>query len=178
MAGEFTGQTDLTLTFEGDLDLSSGDLATSNSVTWLSEVINMVLRTSPGEYAVYPAVGGSLDEFIGEQNTRATADKIRERITNSLTYQPWANPGRLGARVVPTGKDTIAAFITLDLPTGSRIYVDMLDFGYSESGTVIRHLKIGDTPDGKITTNMGSQRIPENKYLRRIWEAREGNLYQ
>ena len=178
MDSTFTGYTDFALTHDGDIALSGGDIATVSGLDWLTQTINFVLRTEPGDYSVDPAIGGSLAGFIGENNTRELASKIRKRILSALSYESWATPGRIEARVVPMSSDSISVFITLDMPNETRTYLSMAEFDYTTGGTTFKDLKLAKRVAGAGEEETGptgyKHSVPENKYLRRIRDYNKG----
>jgi phage baseplate assembly protein W len=174
----FTGYTDFALTKDGDIALDKGDIQTATGLDWLTQTIIFVLRTEPGDYLVDTYIGGSLEKFIGEQNTRELASKIRETVLRSLNYEPWAHPGKLECRVVPMTSDSLSLYITLDLPNETRTYLAVAEFDYSTGGIVMKDLKLKDTVAESGTREVGvtgyTHEVTENKYLKRIRDNNKG----
>jgi hypothetical protein len=105
--------TDVTLTYDTDLDFADGDLMRSNGVDAVKRKIYALLITEPGDWKLYPDEGASLNPFIGEHNTRDTARRIEEYIIDKI--QSHVVPATVGVKVVPLSRESVKCYLDLSL---------------------------------------------------------------
>ena len=76
----FTNQGDFVIGHTGDILDSSHDILRSV----YQEIINRV-KSSIKDWSLYPEIGASISDFVGEANTKLIAEAIKTRIKTSLT---------------------------------------------------------------------------------------------
>lgn len=106
---------ELDQSFLGDLILdSSGDIKTTALPENAMEniAINRVKAVS-GDWG-YSSFGANLMTFIGQQNTRENADKIKKNIIFALTADGLISRTALNVRIVPVTKDSVSIFISVN----------------------------------------------------------------
>lgn len=169
MGGYFIGQTDIGMTLDGDIMVSSnGDFMLVDGFEWLYREVNKRIRTTNPSWILYPTYGASMDDFQGQPNTEAVAQEIRRRLVDVLSRDNIGYPGEFSVLVVPTSIDGIAVFIYLDI-AGNRTEISKLIYEYSNG--VVQPLE---------PNNHRWQPVGENKLLEQ--ETRKGtglpNKYQ
>ncbi len=77
---------DLKFSYNGDYDLSSGDLADTSEDGLLSlrQQLHSIMASSFKDWEIYPNFGAGLNDFVGEANTRSTARTLQDRIRTSI----------------------------------------------------------------------------------------------
>jgi uncharacterized protein len=66
------------------------------------QMIEILLRTRPGEQLMRPAFGGGLADFLHEPNTTTTRRRITDAVTNVLTaFEPRILLDRVEVNEVP-----------------------------------------------------------------------------
>jgi len=167
----FQGQTDVSMTPEGDIELENGDFRIIDGIEWLSQSTHFVLKTYPGDFRLDPGLGCIAPDYIGMPNTPENAQEIKDSIRNAMNYDVWSVPGRFNCRVVPTDKNEVSAFVYIDLPGESRVYLNMLQFDYTGLGVESVQLYRQSQQPATVETTIGRHAVPENKYLQRIHDA-------
>lgn len=95
---------DLRFNWNGDFDLGpDGDLAhtTNDRLESVRQEIHDICASALGDWEVYPNRGASLDDFVGEPNTRLVGDRIHDRLRIALTSAGVVLEDDLDIRVVP-----------------------------------------------------------------------------
>lgn len=68
----------------------------------VSQMIEILLRTRPGEQLMRPTFGGGLADYLHEPNTTTTRRRIHDAVTNVLTrYEPRILLDRVEVNEVP-----------------------------------------------------------------------------
>ena len=101
---------DLSFSADGDYYLGEdGDLASNDSdhIQSIIEAVRTELSSGKGDWALHPYIGANLDDFIGESNSRVTADGIRSRIEESLSRPELIPFGDFEVKVVPVAVDKV-----------------------------------------------------------------------
>lgn len=80
------------------------------------QVIKNRLLTDNPDWFHHPTMGSDLTDLIGEPNTRETAYKGVDYITNALTYNNFLSPGEFSIRPVPISETEILFVLTIALP--------------------------------------------------------------
>lgn len=125
---------DLELTRRGDLAISnvsavgaraefaerreafrSGDVLTTvfDQIRSTKQFIYMWLKYSKGDFRDYPDVGLNLDDFVGEPNTRETANSIKSRIINGLIAAGIVRAGDIDVSIIPIDLHSILITISI-----------------------------------------------------------------
>ena len=120
MAGNYDSK-DLTWTWNGDFSLDdSGDLAHNedDALESIETEIITVIKSSTGDWASHPRIGTNLWRFVGEPNTRANADKIKDAISVSLVSAGLVRRGDIKVDINAVGLDTLYVKVFLKaIPT-------------------------------------------------------------
>lgn len=134
---DFSWDGDFIVDDRGDLKDSSDDLLRS-----IKTEILTVVKSALGDWREDTSVGAGLDDFVGEQNSRETAEGIKLRLTSSLSS--IVNTSDLTLRMVPVNVYKILILMTLEvLPTvenrlqaGATISATFL-YDYVENGIYV-----------------------------------------
>lgn len=79
-----------------------GQLSYPTLETSVRQLIQVILRTRPGEQLMRPEFGAGLESFLHEPNTLMTRRRIRDRIAESLTrWEPRISLDRVEVEEVP-----------------------------------------------------------------------------
>jgi len=95
---------DARFSWNGDFNLSSdNDIEVNNSDGLLSllDQIHSECASSLENWEIYPNKGAGLDDFIGEPNTRYTADRIHDRLRLALVGSNLVAEDDLEIHVIP-----------------------------------------------------------------------------
>jgi len=154
-------ETDICLSYAGGgIITDDGDLKLTQDLDALSREISRIVRTVNPAWKIYPNIGAGIEEFVGEPNTRGIALEITKRLNYILNQNQIAYPGRLFARVVPSGDETLMIFIFLKDSKG-RILIDKEVFNFKDG--VAGH--IYDPSEVKEIVPNIRHAIPTNPYL-------------
>jgi hypothetical protein len=136
---------DLDWSFRGDLYIDEkGDIQDTRSdlLRSLQNEVMTIVNSSKGDWLLYPTLGASLDEMIGEPNTKATARAIEQKIVTQLTTIGIVRASDLQVKVVPITIHRVAILVTISCmrTTGNGLAQDQITsrllFDFSEHGTV------------------------------------------
>lgn len=97
-------QIDVAWSWNGDISTGrDGDIADTSEdyLISLSQDLHSVAASEIGDWELYLGIGAGLDEFIGEPNTKETANLIHDRLKVSLVSLGLVAEGDLSIRVVP-----------------------------------------------------------------------------
>lgn len=117
MINEAIGIVDLKWSNDGDFTLANGDLADTIHVTgsgFLQEVEDRV-KSSSGDWKLYPSKGSNLEDFKGENNDPLTWALIEQSITYALTANQFLNKNDFKIVIAPISPDEIAIKIDFDV---------------------------------------------------------------
>lgn len=106
---EFSYNGDYTVGIDGDL----GDTALDQIQSLVQEV-RSVVASAIGDWQEHPQRAASLDDFVGEPNTRQTAKEIEKRIRDSLVVNEVVEDRDLQIRVVPIGPHQLFIALNID----------------------------------------------------------------
>jgi len=125
---------DIQVSASGDLTIAAnGDLAMAAASGVLKQDITFRLKTDFNDFTPHPDIGADLSSLIGEQNTRATAQRGEEKIVSCLTRD-----GRIA------GTDLIVKGVPISLY--SQVYYVFVRDGISV---------LNVTPDMSFDLNQG-----------------------
>lgn len=109
----FSWNGDLVRGDQGDIKHTSDDALQS-----LLDQIHSVCASALLDWEVYPNRGATLDDFVGEPNTRTTGRRIRDRVRLSLISADLVSEEDLQVRVVPVHVHKVLIIIKIDaIPT-------------------------------------------------------------
>lgn len=117
MAGYYDS-VDLEFSWNGDFSLGSeGDLGDTRDdyLKSLLQEIHTVCASYAGEWELYPGLGASLREFIGEPNTRRIGEAIRERLRIALISAGLVAEGDLKVRVTPVHRHRVLIIVAVSV---------------------------------------------------------------
>lgn len=155
-------ETDICLSYRGGgIITDDGDLKLTQDLDALSREVSRIVRTVNPAWKIYPNIGAGLEVFVGEPNTRGTALEITKRLNYVLNQNQIAYPGRLFARVVPSGDESLFVFIFLKDSKGT-ILIDKEVFNFTDG--VAGH--IYDPSEVKEIVPNTRHAEPENPYLK------------
>lgn len=129
--------------WNGDYSIGpDGDLANTefDQVQDVIQQIRIVVASSLGDWEEHPTRGADLDEFIGEGNTRITAERIQNRINSILVAHNVVRSEDLTVRVVPVGPHEVFITVSVDAAAtdNNSVRTDSivvsLVFDYNERG--------------------------------------------
>ena len=111
---------DLKLTPDGDLALTpGGDLALAEGADFIQQSAYNRLRSVTVDW-FYDHIGADLEDFIGQPNSRETADRIVAQLTNSLVQDGLVSSGDVYIRPVPVDKSNILLFVFINTPYADK----------------------------------------------------------
>lgn len=109
-------RTDLKLTPDGDLALTaSGDLAVVDRLAYQVQQTICRVKSITVDW-LYDHIGADLEDLLGWENTRATADELRSRVTKALTSDGFLNADEVYIEVVPVDRGKLVAFLFINSP--------------------------------------------------------------
>ena len=111
MAEPFSAMRDFLFGYDDDIHFENGDILTTTGIDYLEREIYKILITTPGEWKASPNIGASLENFIGQQNTREIGDTIKRHIERQLTNTIY--PAQLKVKVIPSSESTIMVLIDI-----------------------------------------------------------------
>lgn len=95
---------DFSFSWNGDYNLEGGDLkdTSADQIQTLLQTIHSTIASSKGDWELNPGNGAGLSDFVGEPNSKATAQLINTRISSSLP-SIGINSSDLVIKIVPVG---------------------------------------------------------------------------
>ena len=113
-------EVDIGFTMDGDLDLSLleggyEDLSYSSGPDFILQSVNNRLRTQSPDWYTYPHLGANLEDFIGEPNTRETAESIITNIRYTLTYDRLVSEEDLEVDVIPVNINEVVVYVSINM---------------------------------------------------------------
>lgn len=109
-------RTDLKLTPQGDLALSpAGDLATVEKLEYQEQQAMCRVKSVTVDW-FYDKIGADLEDLLGRENNRGTADELKKRVTEALIKDGMTDAADVYIEVAPVGKGKLVAFLFLNSP--------------------------------------------------------------
>jgi len=143
---------DLEFSWNGDFGLADGDLADTewDYLESLKQDIHMVCASALQDWEVYPSLGASIGDFVGEPNIKATADALHDRLKISIVSLGVVAEEDLLIKVVPVHIHKVLVIIKVNaIPTpwnslanGEALVVKLV-FDFMEQGIMFME----STPD-------------------------------
>lgn len=109
MPEPFNGMQDILMTYDFDLVIENGDLKTTTGIDYINREILKLLVTGPNDWKLAPKEGADIRKFLGNINSRQTAEQIKEQIESKLALTVY--PATVAVRVVPTDASSVMVFI-------------------------------------------------------------------
>lgn len=135
---------DAKFNWNGDYDLGpDGDIADTSSDGLLSlrQDLHTICASSLRDWELYPGLGATLDDFVGEPNNRTTAEAIHDRLKISIVSAGIVQDGDLDIKIVPVHRSKVLIIIKINaaatpfnkLEVGQRLATALV-FDYMEQG--------------------------------------------
>ena len=102
---------DILFGYDTDVHFENDDLMTTTGIDYIEREIYKLLITEQGDWKADGTIGASPNEFIGEANTRDTANRLQAKLVEGLRLT--VAPGQVVVRIVPSDYQTIMVFIDL-----------------------------------------------------------------
>jgi len=110
---------DLEWVWSGDLVLNDGgdvkDTSRNPLLSFIQEARTRV-RSDLYDWAIHPHIGAGLSDFIGEPNTKQTAESGKARIIAALIKDDFCNQDAIDVRYVPVDRHQILYRVKIALP--------------------------------------------------------------
>lgn len=110
---------DLEWSWNGDLIIGDGgdlrDTSRNPLISFVQEARTR-LRSDLYDWAIHPHIGAGLRDFIGEPNTKQTAEAGKARIIAALMKDDFCNQGSIDVRYVPVDRHQILYRVKISLP--------------------------------------------------------------
>jgi len=117
-------RTDLTWSRRGDLAIGhNGDIMDTyeDPLRSLYQEIRTRTMSVLGDWKNYPDLGANLEDFVGEPNSKRTAEAIKIRIVASITRNGLVNNSDLNVKYTPIDIDKIMFRISVKVaPTAQN----------------------------------------------------------
>ena len=159
---------DIALSFNGDgLVSDKGDFLLTSGWDESVRQVNVLVRTEILGWKTYPEFGTPLHDFIGEPNTRETAQEI------SRTLEIYLNRfvrgiGTITVRVIPVDEWSVNIFVFAHNETG-QIPIARLVYSFQDGVSQ----RVFDPAQLSKVISQGNHSLPDNPYLRK--DTLEGN---
>lgn len=133
----FNSRGDYSNSFEGDLLDTSGDPLRS-----VFQEIETRAKSSLEDWSIYPTLGASLEDYVGEPNNKVTAEAIKIRLISSLVRDSFIRESDLKIAYLVPDIDRIIFRLTLKVePTvqnGNSQYLSVrLLYNYTENNICV-----------------------------------------
>lgn len=112
---------DFKQTVDGDIFVNGLDMPKQNIADFLYQRIINLLRSKPGDWEQYPAVGIDITRYVGYPNIPSTADLVESEVLESLQADSILGNFDIEVIYTPTASDSAIIEIILTLPDGDKI---------------------------------------------------------
>lgn len=109
MPEPFYKMNDVLFGYDEDIHIDGGDLKRTSGVDYIERLIYKRLISVKNDWKLHGEIGSSPNEFIGQPNTRETAEKIKETIISDL--RTAISPATINVKVVPVDLDEVVIYI-------------------------------------------------------------------
>jgi hypothetical protein len=120
---------DLGLTEDGDIQIGgNGDLLVVRDEEVVAQEIRFRVKTTRGDWALYPECGADLELLIGLPNTPDTGRRAEEQVNRALTHDGFLGGELQEIRAVPVNREQLAVLIVADVgetPFTESVLVDL-----------------------------------------------------
>jgi len=116
-------RTDLAWTSRGDLVIGhNGDVMDTydDPLRSLYQEVRTRVMSAVGDWRTYPEVGASLEDYVGESNTKVTAEAIKTRVTAAITRNGLVNSSDLKVQYAPIDIDKLMLRISIRVAPTAR----------------------------------------------------------
>lgn len=131
---------DIFLTADGDFEITNtGDLRLVTDNDLIAQYVRCVLDSSSPDW-FYDEVGADLEDYLGEPNTRQTAESAKQKILTALTRDGLIAQEDILVEAVPISKTEIRFFVFInsgnpDLPMGFDVSLQL------GAGAIVRRIQ-------------------------------------
>jgi len=129
MAGNYD-RTDLVWTSRGDYVIGhDGDLMDSEQDPLRSLVQEIKTRVGgdQGDWSVFPQIGANISDFVGEPNTKVTAEGMSTRINAALARNGFINTKDIKIKYIPVDREKILLRVSIKVaPTIANANTELL----------------------------------------------------
>lgn len=167
MAEPFSAMHDFLFGYDTDIHFENGDIKTTTGIDYLEREIYKVLITAPGEWKTAPRIGSSLEEFIGQKNTREIGSALQRHIERSLVETIY--PAQMKVKVIPSSETSLIVLIEIYVNGEvSTRYPFEFDFVSGVKRITLRDAQVtGKISSNKYEINDIAQKSQSNKYYDR-----------
>jgi hypothetical protein len=123
----FYDEIDLHWCWNGDFSLHNGDLrdTADDTLRSLVQELHTVAASALEDWELYPQLGASLDDFIGEPNNRRVGNAVHDRLLVSITSAGLVSEADLKINVIPVHANKALVVLTVNaIPTIANHLVD------------------------------------------------------
>jgi len=114
-------QIELSFSWNGDYELGpDGDLfdTRDDQIEALRQMVVSIVRSEFRDWEFFPYFGADIESFIGEPNTRDTAQAIHKRLFESIVANAKVQPSDLAIKVTPVNHESVLVLIAVQaMPT-------------------------------------------------------------
>jgi hypothetical protein len=135
--------TDLRFGWSGDYALGEdGDLAdtSDDGLESLRQELQTIAKSEINDWAVYPTYAATLSDYVGQPNTRPTANALHDRLRTAIIANGIVLESDLDIKVIPVHIHKVLIYIRVNAtPTAfnelkdNRVVVSLL-FDFTEYG--------------------------------------------
>ena len=135
---------DLRWTWNGDYAIDTkGDLkdTVEDGLLSLKQELHTIAASELGDWEVYPGLGATLSDYVGEPNSRETANAINDRLRVAITTAGIVLEEDLDIKVVPIHRHRVLVIIRVNAMStanndleNNRLAVTALLFDFLEHG--------------------------------------------
>jgi hypothetical protein len=104
----WTSRGDLYEGYDGDVMDTSWDPLRSVVQESLTRI-----KSDQGDWQLYPGIGATISDFVGELNNKATSENLKTRVTASLAQYGLINTRDLKIMTMPIARDKLLMRISL-----------------------------------------------------------------
>jgi hypothetical protein len=113
--GNYSNRVDLAFTDDGDFVVdASGDFDIAEGNDCLVDDINIRLNTNNPDWYHHQWIGATLDDLLGEPNTRANGQLGYDKIVNCLTADGVVSMDDLEVNMIPVSTDEILYYLIIN----------------------------------------------------------------
>jgi len=116
-------RTDLAWTSRGDVVIGhNGDLMDTydDPLRSLHQEVRTRVMSAVGDWRIYPELGASIEDYVGEPNTKITAEAVKTRVTAAITRNGLVSNSDLKVQYVPIDIDKLMLRISIRVAPTAR----------------------------------------------------------
>ena len=112
---------DLWWGMQGDYDVGDdGDIkdTSEDQLLWLRQQVTNIVRSVTGDWEFALQLGANLEDFIGEPNSRETAERMRKQLLGAIIRVTGIAANDIAIKIVPINYESLMILIAISaLPT-------------------------------------------------------------